>query len=291
MHSKFLTTMKTLDFASRAGFLAILFFFIFLTACDKEEDLFSNEDATEVTSESLTDAYFEDVDGITAGAIESENSPAGGRVAEDERLHCAIVTFSEGSNSSEGSLTIDFSANNNGYCQDLKGNIRKGKIHIAYSNGPAGAIGFTTVTTFEDYSINDIQLEGTRTIERVEPSVSGRIKHDITLTNGKATWPDNSFATRAANLTGEWDVTAGIYYVEGSASGANRRSKEYTMNILETLVYKKTCTLEGIYMATEGIKVLETDARELTIDFGDGECDRTVTASVSGISREITVGE
>lgn len=266
---------------------------LFLSACNKEEEeKLSGDDMMDVTAESLTDSYFEDVDGMATEATKNGNSPTGGRIAADERFTCAVISFTETSDDVAGDATVDFSANDLGYCQDPKGNVRKGKIHIAYLNGPAGQIGFTTITTFENYSINDIKLEGTRTVERVEPSEPGRIKHEVTLVDGKATWPDNVFATRDANFTGEWVIGDGTYLVDGSASGLNRRGKDYTMIIAETLVYKLQCTAAGIYMATEGAKIFTTSGGgQLTIDFGAGECDRIVTASIGAISSDVVVGK
>lgn len=270
---------------------------VFLSACDPQEieniRKVSDDDVAEAESESLTDSYFEDSDGIVNSALGNNEGASGGRVAEgDERLHCAVITFSEASNDTAGTITIDFSDNESGFCEDPRGNVRKGKIYIEYLNGPAGKVGFTTITTFGDYHINDVRLEGTRTVERVPASSALGIRHEITLENGQATWPDNTFATREVDFTGEWVLGEEKYLVDGSAEGKNRRGKDYTMNITETLEYRVQCSLAGIHMAAAGAKLYTTaEGNQINIDFGDGECDRIVTVSVGGLTSDITVGK
>ena len=42
-------------------------------------------------------------------------------------------------------------------------------------------------------------------------------------------------------------------------------------------------------MAVEGTKVLTTDSRQVTIDYGTGTCDKLVTVTINGVSREVEV--
>lgn len=269
----------------------------FLSACDLKdvEDIskISDDDIAEIESESVADSYFEDADDIVKGVMEDIDGTSGGRVAnDDERLQCATVTFSEESNDSTGSVIIDFSDNAAGQCEDPRGNVRKGKIHIEYSDGPAGEIGFTTIASFEDYYINDIKLEGTRTVKRVAASTLVGIRHEITLEDGKATWPDNTFATREAELTGEWMVGQEKYMIDGTASGTNTRGKDFVVEITKTLEYRLSCALVGIHVPAAGTKRYTTvDGPTLTIDFGNGECDRVATVTSGFLSSNVTIGK
>ncbi len=38
-----------------------------------------------------------------------------------------------------------------------------------------------------------------------------------------------------------------------------------------------------------GVKQIETENKVITIDFGDGECDRRFDVSIEGITEEVTV--
>jgi hypothetical protein len=43
-------------------------------------------------------------------------------------------------------------------------------------------------------------------------------------------------------------------------------------------------------MAVQGTKVFTTDSKQITVDYGYGDCDRTITVTVNGISRVLAVG-
>ena len=267
-------------------FTRILLFagLVTLASCTKDEERVTANDTSDVISESVTDSYFEDMDDMSLTAIESEDSPAGGRVASDDRF-CAGILIGSGSTLSSGKVTIDFGSG----CEDPRGNIRKGKLILDYSNGPAGNIGFTVVITPEAYSINGVTLEGTRSIELLSLTETS-VKHEIIVDNGKATWPDGLMSTRESSFNREIDLDDQLVRLDGSASGTNRRGKAYEMNINETLIYKRSCILsEGIYMAVDGVKTFGSGGRELTINYGDGACDRSVMVSVGDYSASINV--
>ena len=42
-------------------------------------------------------------------------------------------------------------------------------------------------------------------------------------------------------------------------------------------------------MAVEGTKVLTTESKTITIDYGTGECDKTVTITKNGVTKTIEV--
>ena len=66
---------------------------------------------------------------------------------------------------------------------------------------------------------------------------------------------------------------------------STRGGRVYQVMLLENLVYKRHC---GI--AVDGIKKYVIDGeKEITINFGDGECDRTFTIMINGVTREITL--
>jgi hypothetical protein len=284
--------MKTTSLLGKFAMFVAIVSFGFVISCKEDTETVNGQDLAEAGSESLSDSYYEDVDDMSLYAVEHE-SPAGapGRKASDGRF-CAAVQFNEDADAASGTAIVDFSNNDLGYCTDAKGNIRKGKIQIDYSGGPIGTVGFTVVITFIDYSINGIALKGIRTIERLSGSTEAVVKHQITLSNGIATWPDNTAATRTSDFTREWTVETGIVRVDGSAFGTGRQGKSYVMDIAKTLVYKKECAeSEGIYMAVEGTKIFTVNSKPITIDFGAGACDRTVTVTVKNISREFTVNK
>ncbi len=266
-----------------------------LTSCkndinDLVNDKVLNEgDVTDVSSESITDASYHDSDDLSIYAIANHNVVSGGRISgtDDYRLIGAIITHGPNNTDVSGTMTVDFGEG----LADEKGNTRKGKIAISYSNGPISNVGSILVVTFDGYSINDIKLEGTRTITKVTPSADTNVKHHIVLKGGKATWPDNTFASRSSELDRELNAADGILTLSGSASGVSRKGKNYEVSTTETLVFKKTCVDEGIYMAVDGAKLFLIDGKSVAVEFGDGACDKVVTVTYLGVAKEVTVNK
>ncbi len=96
--------------------------------------------------------------------------------------------------------------------------------------------------------------------------------------------------TRESSFERKVDLTAQTVSLDGSASGTNRNQKSYTMNILETLVFKRACVIStGIYMPVSGKKKFTSDKREMFVDYGNGECDSQVNVQIGNYTRAISV--
>lgn len=263
-----------------------------ISSCTDKEERFNAADAQALSEEAIADAYYEDADDMSSTVVYDDgatNGRVGGTITSaDERMKtCATISISGDATTTAGTITIDF-----GDGCTYRGNTRKGKIILTYSNGPAGSNGFTVVTTFDGYKINDIELKGTRTIVKQANSVETNLQHHITLVGGEAIWPDGSNITRESDFTRVWvrDQEDPRIQLDGSASGTTRLDKSYTMEISETLVYRRECMVaDGIFMAVEGEKVFNTDSKQIIINYGSGDCDRSVTITVNGISREVSV--
>jgi hypothetical protein len=278
--------MKTTNLVGKFTTLVAIALLGFVSSC-KDEETVNLQDISDASSESIADSYYQDADDLSLYSLEN-NAP--GRVASDYRLACdnTLIYFMGESSTVSGMLIIDFGTG----CTDSKGNVRKGKINLIYSNGPVGNVGFTVVESFTGYSINGINLEGSRTITRLESANQSIVKHSIVLEDGLATWPDASTATRASNFTRTVDLVAGTVTLTGSASGTGRKGKSYTMDITEDLVYKSACLAEGIYMAVDGKKVFTIDgSKHITIEYGEGACDKVVTVTINGLTKDVTIGK
>ena len=278
--------------------------FLFLYSCKDNAIDFNADDSKNVENEATTDAYFqdsEDMSGVAVGAAsETLTGRLDGRTEDfpksvDLRFSCATVTVVKSTSpvstavTPRGTITIDFGAG----CTDAKGNVRKGKIIITYV-GRRFIQGSTVTTTLENYYINGIKLEGTRTVTNSSSSNEDAPRFNVVLAGGKATWPDGTFATREANRTIEWTRTANPLQdqlaVSGSAAGSNRNGRTYTMSITKALVYKRECAVSNrVYMAVQGTKELTADGKKITIDYGAGDCDRMVTITINGKSKEVEV--
>ena len=273
-----------------------------------EDNLALQQEAADVAEDAITDYYFEDADDMAGIAMLADNATDdGGRVADgprtitiqDPRFNCdgVVITITLDPESSpnvpKGTIVIDFGDG----CTDLLGNVRKGKIIINFE-GRRFLPGSIVVTTFDGYSVNDIALSGVRTLTNITASNVSAPKFQIELVDGLAVWPDGTEATREHCLVREWIRAANPLNdamvvdqcgdADVAASGTNRRGRAYTMSILEPLVYKRGCPI-----AVEGVKqfVDVASGKVVTVDFGDGECDRIITITVDGNSRNVTVNK
>ena len=202
----------------------------------------------------------------------------GGRIAQDTvppdtAFSCADITHDR----ELKIITIDFGDG----CVGLDGVLRSGKIIITYTDHyllPGSVI----TKTFEDYFINENQVEGVRTVTNISVDLGDTPTFNVTLDNGVITFTDGTTIERESDFEVTWvrapNPLNDELFIEGSASGKSRRDVVYTMTITETIVRKKICTLDGLHIPVQGEKFIERDGlANFTIDFGNGECDNEVT--------------
>ncbi|HEY5823830.1 MAG TPA: hypothetical protein VIT44_05685, partial [Cyclobacteriaceae bacterium] len=137
-------------------------------------------------------------------------------------------------------------------------------------------------------------------VTNIAGSTDENPKFNIEVIGGKATWPDGTFATREVRKVREWQRAANplndqwtISQASDSdfaAAGINRNGRTYQMNITTPLIYKRECAVSAkVFMAVQGEKELITESKKITISYGTGDCDRTVTITVNGKSKEVAV--
>ena len=140
----------------------------------------------------------------------------------DKRFTCAVVTLVKSPNSNPlrpmGTITIDFGTG----CKDDAGNTRKGKIIVSY-DGIRFMKDSKIITTFSEYYVNGIKIEGTNTLTNLTASLDSPPKFKNEVVGGKVTFTDGKVATREHVLTREWirapNPSQDSWKVEGSASG------------------------------------------------------------------------
>jgi hypothetical protein len=283
--------MKINNLFKRTAALVMVISLGLAVSCS-EQEVILQEEASQVAEDAISDFYYEDVDDMANLAMVSapETEGSGGRVSSnvtvnDERFNCATATIEiTGQEPISGVITIDF-----GDGCTIRGVERAGKIIITFV-GRRFQEGSTVVTTFENYSVNGVKVEGERTVTNLGV-VENTITFNIVLNDGKLTWPDGTSATREHNFNRKW-IRAELrandsMEVTGGASGVNRRGVAYEMEIDENhpITYKRFCPI-----AVSGIKTFYTANHTIVINYGNGECDRIITITVGDKSREVRVG-
>ncbi|HEY0656621.1 MAG TPA: hypothetical protein VGD65_25985 [Chryseosolibacter sp.] len=257
-------------------------------SCSQDE--FENngdpEDNALTEAEVQEDYFNDDTEEITLSAISTDDFSGGKAANTDERLQCAVVTRTGDENS--GTIVIDFGTG----CTGERGNVRRGKIIISYIGRWNVAGSYWTVTG-ENYFINNIAVEGLRMVRNISTS-EDVLAFEVTMENGRLTFPDGAVATRIVHKKRELERDSnGILkrlIIYGTAEGNNRNGRGYQVEILERLVYDRAC--EDVFIPVSGKKLIKHGQREITIDYGNGECDNVVViTNKNGRSWRFNVGK
>jgi len=237
----------------------------------------------DLESEATIDANYEDVDDIVNAGIESIS--VSGRVEDDELLDGATVTHDKDNNI----ITIDYGTGVEG----PGGRVRKGVIVITYSELRWTPGAFRQVT-FEDFSVDDVAVEGVRRLENTSASTDDNPEFTVTLTGGKLTFPDSTTTTREVNKIRSWLRAANPLNdevsVTGNANGSRRDGSTYNVEILERITYKRDCRRARIFVPVSGVKQITSGENVAVLDYGDGECDNLATLTINdGEPQEIVI--
>jgi hypothetical protein len=268
-------TNNALHMTSKNLFYAFLAAFIFtLAACHQDETPgFSSEDTEDASLDAIEDSYFDDADDLVGEAFAAAEGAVNGKKATDDRLSCTTVTYD--GDGSTGILRIDFGDG----CIDPRGNNRSGVMVITHT-GAWNLAGSTWSISFDGYMINEHAIEGTRTVTVVSYTEQLSV-YDVVLVGGRITSPDGRVATREVTRRREHERNENNLLdrliIYGSAQGTLRNGRGYSIEILEPLVYTRTCAAEGVFIPVSGVKFVTKGLRELTIDYGNGACDNLVT--------------
>ena len=293
--------MKNLNLISFISLLIVMSFH----RCDKQSDEFiSDLDTTSFVEAFLAFVFDQDVEELVDDAFTQESystkasdislssiSTKGPKrnFKGDRYGKCATITADEGNNIK----TVFF----DGECFGKRGQTRTGTIVISYSE-TRGEIGSFRQVEFDNYYLNGIKIEGVRTYEitGLEEGVNKTIQ--MTLENGKMTYPDGSFSTKSKSLTkyityeGEERVST---FVNGNASGVNSDGTAYEMEITSPILFTRACAKELIHkkgkIPVSGVKRILKGESEMIINYGDGECDFVAEVTKDGVTETVDLKE
>ncbi len=280
--------------AQLLSMLLFAFVIIGLMSCGDDEEGVSVNEVDEQSVEILEDDQdAQDYEGQIESDLALLDLAAvnpGGRVFEEDTIpsdtahSCATITHDR----ELKTITIEY----DGDCVGFDGNVRKGTILITYTDHYL--IPDAVVTkTWIDFTINDNQVEGTRTVTNISVDLAAPPKFSVVLAGGIITFTDGTTIERDTDFEVEWIRAANPLndelFKEGSANGKSRRDVVYTMTITETIVRKKICTLDGVHIPVQGEKFIEREGLpNFTIDYGQGECDNEVTIiREDGVTRTV----
>jgi len=251
-----------------------------LASCDQSSEINPSLDTEEYSLDTEIESDFDDVDQYVSEGMEGVvYGPANGKTDGKWRRHlpdCAEVTHDP----EAMTITIDFGDG----CETRGGKIISGIIFVSYTDRKF-IPGSITTTEFRNFVVDGKLIEGKRISENISESLEANPSFHVTLEDGKVTFDDGTFATKEADKTTVWfravnPLNDEFHVLDGSSSeGLNKNGVRYSTLIIETIVYKNICKLEGIHSPVDGVKQITIGDATGTIDFGDGECDNLATVT------------
>jgi hypothetical protein len=276
------------------GTMCMLAFGLMLGACKKDEER-PNANVTETAVEDNSTSLAESDDVLAIAESVLMANTANMRLSAEEETtsnYCgATITIDQ----TAKKITIDFGTGKT--CDD--GRTRKGKIYIDYT-GRYRVAGSTQIITFDNYYVNNHKIEGKKTLTHA--STNGAAIANVTnivVENFKVSFSDGIKLEWSSTRTRTWDNKGTLsnfsddeFTLSGTLTGKSKDSKNYTAVIDDTkpLLWKVSCLSESQYVAVSGIiKITPEAGLERMVDYGNGACDRLITISVGGISKEMTL--
>ncbi len=256
---------------------------VLLAACrkDKDEDKDLDLDYTSASDNARAEDAFSDMLTEVDKAVDAN----GLRGTDDE---CApTVSFDTLAN--PHTITVDFGPVN---CTANNGRERRGRILVSYT-GRYRDEGTVITITPDNYYVNDHHVQGTKTVTNLGLNNEGHLHYSIVV-NGSVTAPDGSWtATHQANRTRTWiqgegtlNIFDDVYLITGNGSGVNRNGNAYTVDITNALRVQVGCP----YITAGTVVVTPENKPSRIIDFGNGDCDGDLTATVNGHTFPFTIG-
>lgn len=259
--------------------IALLGASVAFTACQKEdadnpafeEDLVTNEDVATAAN------LFQDTEDEADLQVETRG---GG-------LDCPAVAVSPDDGTFPRTITIDYGPDG---CEGPGGRLRQGRI-IVFQTGQMASPGATRTITFENFFVDGVQVQGTKTLANVSAGTDG-ITFTRTVDGGSLTFPDGDVAywqaSHVLTQVAGADTPAmidNVFEIAGGSSGANRNGVAFTVGITEPLTKRKNCP-----WIVSGVKAITINGRTRTLDYGDGACDRIATVTYhNGFTREVLI--
>ena len=179
-------------------------------------------------------------------------------------------------------VTVDYGLSN---CDCNDGKTRRGKIITTFT-GYYHAQGTIITHTPVDYYVNNIKLDGSKTIENMGVNALGQPYFNVQI-NGVATLTSGETVSYTSTRVRTW--TAGFntllnrfddeYDITGEATGLFSSGGGYTASCINNPVHIKV----GCGFPVSGTIEITPESRSVrVVDYGNGVCNATFTVTVNG---------
>ncbi len=265
---------------------------LFISSCElkeKTEDTLETANLLEsVKEDAIVSAVLDDINSqVEQSAKEKENEMDGSKKSVHDDI-CATISIDDlNPENWPKTLTIDFGTDG---CEGAYGVTRKGIITVAMTDRYKNA-GCQYTVSFTDFFVNNYQVIGTKTIVNNGRNNNGNLSYTTTVEDMLIITPQQDSITRSAELTREWSagedtpfiIIDDEYDITGQASGVTTGDFHYTTTIVKPLHVKLSCP----WITSGKITIEGERGNTVSLDYGDGECDATGTATI--FDRDYTI--
>lgn len=265
--------------------IAILSLGIFITSCNKKDETEPVSDTSVTEKDAFAESLFDNATNIVDEAYGIGSNDLKASTTESIFLGpCAEITLDTTVFPRE--LTIDFGEEN---CLCNDGKYRRGKIIVTFT-GRYRHPGTVITTGFDDYFVNDNQVDGTKILTNMGPNDEGHpyftinvngVVH-LALNGGTFSWN--------AQKEREWiegyetgKLRDDVYLITGVADGIRPNGKTWEREIINDLRKELSCK----YIVSGTVEIRPEGMSTRLLDYGDGECDNIATILIDGVTYTI----
>ncbi|MHA7863792.1 hypothetical protein [Flagellimonas marinaquae] len=240
--------------------------------------------ATELQFSDETDLIADEIMGIAEDVYATEEiaSTSKGDYSSDYLLDCVAVTVTL--EKGMRAVILDFGDR----CELPTGNVLGGRVYLSYALDLAAASNSVELT-LEDFTFNDVSVEGDATIVRVRSNENGNPQGTANATF-VATWPNGETASFTGTRTREWIEGFGtgfwgdnVFLITGKRTYVSRAGNEFVKEVIAPLRRELSCRF-----IVSGIMDISRLGNTVRLDFGDGSCDaKGVLTYADGSEEEV----
>jgi hypothetical protein len=271
--------------------LAVTVGILLTQSCSKDNTgTLTSNDLTAAQDDAYASALEQDVDNTVISNVTSLDansySPVGMKSTDGDGSCVNITVSHPDSTHFPKVITLDYG---DGCTTIFNGDTitRKGQIVITLTNRWFVA-GAQQIVTFNNFFINDVQIEGTKTITNKGLNNKNHLEMEFQLENGKITFNDTAYITRNADHIWEWirswNPLTDTISITGSANGINVKGQNYERLITSPLILVHCPEYHWRWVIVAGtVQITNSETGVTTLDYSSSGCDGTVVINKNGI--------
>ena len=174
------------------------------------------------------------------------------------------------------------------------GNIYNGKIISVYTGRYRDSLSVIT-TTFDDYHVNHIPVQGERIVTNQGRNNKGNMwftievnNASINTSNGTINWESSRVREWVSGQNTYLNISDDRYMITGTASGNSVNGNAFIMEITDSLEVDLGC-LPTCVIKSGKAKISPNGYADRIINYGDSICDCNFDVTINGTTYPIVV--